>query len=346
VVVTLKKMQEFGQLLRVATVGLLTCSVLIPVMGVGRVAINGATAAQVVPAVIATGAVVPVQVWLALAASRSYPSTRHRWALGVLAAGILAMLPIIGTTWLGALFPLSALVLVIVPRPYSVAIFGMLVALPIPVAHWLGESKWATYFSVGTFMFGTSVAVPIWLIAAARQLQTARLRLADEAVLRERLRIDAELFPTVGAALRAIIKRGESAGNQASADPAAAAKVLRDLVHDSRQTLTDARRLIRRYQGVSLRSELATAQVLLAAAGIRARLVLPPGDLPDMLDDDQRRSLQSAIASVLRNDNVHHCVITVTRDDGAVQIEIQGQHRTSDEHLTANPAHGTWSRHE
>src|SRR5688572_31978659 len=153
------------RLISLATAGVVACSVVIPALGVARVAVNGGTAAHAVPAAIATAVVVPVQVWLAIAASRTDPSAKHRWALAGLAVGVVALLPVVGTTWLGALFPLSTLILVIVPRPYSVVVFAGLVVLPIPLTRWLGEPGWATYFSTSTFMFGISVAVPIWLIA-------------------------------------------------------------------------------------------------------------------------------------------------------------------------------------
>jgi len=314
------------RLISTATVGLVVCGVVIPVLGVGRVAINGATAAQIVPAAIATAIILPVQVWLTLAAARSQSSTRHRWALAGLAVAVVALLPVVGTTWLGAVFPLSTLVLVIVPRPYSVVTFAALVVLPIPLTRWLGEPNWATYFSLSTFMFGTSVAVPIWLIAAARQLQAARSNLADDAVLRERLRIDRELIPVVGAALSAILRHSDYRE--------AATGHLRAMVETARRSLGEARRLVRGYQTVSLRSELATAQRLLGAAGVAARVVLPPGDVPgdvpDALAEDQRRALRSDISAVLRDDSVRSCVIAVTRGQDTVRVEVRGDRAGAD----------------
>jgi len=322
------------RLISTATVGLVVCGVVIPVLGVGRVAINGATAAQIVPAAIATAIILPVQVWLTLAAARSQSSTRHRWALAGLAVAVVALLPVVGTTWLGAVFPLSTLVLVIVPRPYSVVTFAALVVLPIPLTRWLGEPNWATYFSLSTFMFGTSVAVPIWLIAAARQLQAARSNLADDAVLRERLRIDRELIPVVGAALSAILRHSDSANRRLIDDREAATGHLRAMVETARRSLGEARRLVRGYQTVSLRSELATAQRLLGAAGVAARVVLPPGDVPgdvpDALAEDQRRALRSDISAVLRDDSVRSCVIAVTRGQDTVRVEVRGDRAGAD----------------
>jgi two-component system sensor histidine kinase DesK len=95
-------------------------------------------------------------------------------------------------------------------------------------------------------------------------------------VVRERLRIDGELRQTVGAALEAIALQGERAGSLALRNRSAAEQVLRALVDAARKTLSDARRMVTRYQEPSLRAELETVATLLAAAGIQSRMVLPP----------------------------------------------------------------------
>ena len=52
----------------------------------------------------------PVQLWLVLNAARGRSAAVHRWALAAMAVVILLLLPVTGPQWLGALFPLSALV--------------------------------------------------------------------------------------------------------------------------------------------------------------------------------------------------------------------------------------------
>jgi two-component system sensor histidine kinase DesK len=294
-------------------------------MGVFRVAIVTGSAKQLVPALIATALILPPQVWLILTALRGRSGALHRRVLGGIAVVIVAALPFVGVTWLGALFPLSALVLVFVRRPQSVLIFGALVLAPIPIAFGLNAPAWASYFSVGTVMYGASVAVPIWLIAAARELQEARLLLADDAVVRERIRIDRELGPTVDAALARIADRGELAHERARHDPGAAAIEVRSLVDSARQTMADVRRLIRGYQVVPLRAELRTTMRLLAAAGIETQLVVPPGELPATLRDDQRRQLRSSIATLLSTDAVDRCVCVVTNDNGLARVELSAE---------------------
>ena len=111
--------------------------------------------------------------------------------------------------------------------------------------------------------------VLVWLVAAARQLQAARLALTDEAVFRERLRIEGELRATVTDGLARIAAQGERAIEQASRAPAAARDRLQVLVEGSRRALAEARRISRRYQRRSLRTELDMAVALLGRPASR-----------------------------------------------------------------------------
>lgn len=324
----LKGHEKTGNLPSFAIVGVVVCSVVIPVMGVYRVALNAASTAQVLSAVIATAVLLPPQVLLVLAASRGRASTGHRWALAAMAAVIVAALPIVGVTWLGAVFPLSALVLVVMPRPFGFITFGALVLVPIPIAYALGAPEWAQYFLVGTLMYGLGVAVPVWLIAAAGELKRARSALADDAVLLERVRIDQELGLIVGPALATIAERGEVASGRALPDPAGSTALLQELVDHSRGTLAEVRRLVRGYRAVPLSAELRSALGLLEAAGIATKLVLPRDELPATLGDEQRKALRARLAALLGDDGLRTCVCTVTVHNGVARVDVSARERT------------------
>ncbi len=122
-------------------------------------------------------------------------------------------------------------------------------------------------------------------------------------------------------ALEAIADQAEQASALVGRSPATAAAELRALVDRSRRTLAEARRLVRGYQQVSLRAELHTAATLLTAAGIKTRVVLPSGDLPDTAE----AALRSATARLLRDDTTRSCVITVARQDGRVRLELHSE---------------------
>jgi two-component system sensor histidine kinase DesK len=157
-----------------------------------------------------------------------------------------------------------------------------------------------------------------WFSAALRQLLAAREDLAARAVLRERLRIDAELAGTVGAALGSIAGRGTAISRLAASESQLAAEQLGTLVDGSRQTLAETRRMIRTYQRRSLGAELDTAVALLGAAGIQARLVLPGGDL--IADEPFAASLRAVVDRLLHDGSVCACRLTVVRSAGGLRL--------------------------
>jgi len=266
---------------------------------------------------------VPLQVWLVLSAAREARGRGRGWALAALAALAIGMVPVIGLGWLGALYGLAALVLVNVRPPWSLLLFVALVAVPAPATFVFGHSEWALHFTIGVALTAVPLAVVVWLIRAARQLHAARLALAQEAIVRERLRIDDDLRPTVGYALETISAAGCRAAALATSDLAATEQELRALVSAARRTLAETRRMVRRYQEVSLRAELEAAATLLSAAGIPTRLVLPMGPLPHTVDEAAREALRRDIARLLRDGPPPSGVtITVARLDGRVWLEL------------------------
>lgn len=110
--------------------------------------------------------------------------------MAALAALIIGMIPVAGLDWVGALYVLAALVLTTVRPPWSLLVFAVLLMVPVPVALVTGHPQWASYFTLGVLIAAVPLAVVVWLIRAAQQLQAARSALAQQAVIRERLRID------------------------------------------------------------------------------------------------------------------------------------------------------------
>jgi len=305
-----------------ATAGLVAYSTAIPLLALYRFFVAPVDPGRAVYAVAALACVLPLQIWLVLSAARGERTHGQAWALVAMTAVILGMVPVIGVGWFGAMYVLGGLVLVYLPPRWSYALFAALVVAQAPLTFALGHPDWASYFTIGLPALGLPLAVAVWLVDGARQLQAARLALAEEAVIRERLRIDDELRRTVGAALEAIAAQGERAGDLVPVDPAGSAGELRALAHASRGTLAEARRLVTRYQEVSLRSELETAATLLAAAGIPTRLDLPAGELPDTAGEAERTALRREIARLLAGTTRAPVTIAVTRRDGQVRLEL------------------------
>jgi two-component system sensor histidine kinase DesK len=88
-----------------------------------------------------------------------------------------------------------------------------------------------------------------------------------------------------------------------------AAEHLHDVVDAARTTLARARRMVTRFSATPVRDELGAAVALLGAAGIDARLDLPPGPLPD--SEELVKSLREAVSRLLTDETVRHCVIKV-----------------------------------
>jgi two-component system, NarL family, sensor histidine kinase DesK len=261
-------------------------------------------------------------VWFAAHAIRPPGGT---WTLAAMAAIIVGVLPLAGDAWVMEFSWLAVSVLIVVRRPWSYVIAIGLVAATLPAARLVGDPRHAVaWYMLSTACRGVTLFVLVWLAAAIRRLQAARLALAEEAVTRERLRIDDELRQTLGAALESIVARGQRAAAQIGGDGAALETELRALIEDSRTTLARARSMVRSYQQVSLRAELDTALGLLSAVGIEARLSLPHGDLPDTIEEAPRAALRAALVSLLRDDRPPRtCLITVFREDGEIRMELR-----------------------
>jgi two-component system sensor histidine kinase DesK len=320
----LQERQEASWFITLATMGAVAYAAVLPLLQLYRIATAPIDQERASYAVAATVLYLPVQVWLVWSAARDVRGRGQGWALAAMAALIIGMVPVAGLDWLGAFYILAALVLITLRLPWSLLMFAALVVAPVPVAFQAGHPQWASYFTLGVPIAAVPLAVVVWLVRAARQLQAARSALAQQAVVRERLRIDGELRQTLGAALEAVAMQGDRAGSLVASDPAATAQELHALVDAARRTLSEARRMVTRYQQRSLRGELETAATLLAAAGIQTRMVLPPGDLPDRLDQAARARLRRDLARLLSRGSARStATITVVHHHGRVRVELR-----------------------
>lgn len=327
-VIRLREPETSSRFVRLATVGAVGLSVLLPMIALGRIAAYPAPVGPIVPAVIATACYLPLHLWHVLSALRGERPVGAGWTLAAMGVVIVGATPLVGVGWLFMFAPLAVSVLIVVRPPWSFLVCLGVVAAMAPLALALGEPGWsATYLPVEVVWRAATLFVLVWLVAAARQLQAARLALTDEAVFRERLRIEGELRATVADALARIAARGERAAEQAGRAPALARDDLQVLVEGSRRALAEARRISSSYQRGSLRTELEVAAALLGAAGIETRLVLPTGDLSETVDESMRSTLRAATARLLSDDTVRHCTLAVTREAGRLRLEVRGQGR-------------------
>ncbi|NUR27018.1 MAG: hypothetical protein HOV83_14440 [Catenulispora sp.] len=244
------------------------------------------------------------------------------WMLAATAVIIAVGVALIGNVWQLSLTHLLVSVVIVLPRRWSV-VGGCCVLACVAAVELLVDPEpsplWAMLI-VG--QRAGAVLVPTWFAATLRQLRETRETLADQAVLRERTRIDRELTRTVGDSLNIIADRGATAAALADTDPDRARRELTALVDGSRHALAEARRLIRTYQRVPLRTELDTAVTLLSAAGVPVRLALPDHGLPDHADPELRAALRSAVDRLLREQPTDGHVIALELAAGSPRLTV------------------------
>src|SRR5215475_8842818 len=208
----LKERQQTGGFIRLATAAAVGCSIALPLLELARIAAGWTPSPGHAPlALVATACYLPLYVRHVWHAARGSRPAGAGWTLLAMAVVILGALPFIGTSWLISLHSLAVSVLIIVAPPWSLLAAAGLVAATAPLAVAFGHPQWAAFYIVSVIWRGAAVFVLVWLVGAARRLEHARLLLAEEALARERLRIDGELRRTLGAALEAIAARGRRA---------------------------------------------------------------------------------------------------------------------------------------
>jgi two-component system sensor histidine kinase DesK len=334
VVVTLSELERSGRLMHLAVPAAVAYGTVFPIVQVGIVAESwGGGYGKGAWALAATVGFLPLHLGHVAHAVRGTRPPAGVWTLAAMTAIILGALPLTGSLWLPTCYAIIVSALIVLRPPWSLAAAAAVVVAQVPLAHALDTLVPAapSYYALTVVWRASSVFVPIWLVGAIRQLHAARRALADEAVVRERVRIDAELRETLGTALDAIVSRGQRAGELLApddadalhgADRAALEHELRELVDGSRRALADARQLVTGYQRGSLRAEVDSAVSLLTAAGLPTRVELPAGRLPDTVDATVRAALRADTARLLRDDAARGHAVVVTYRDGAVRLAL------------------------
>jgi two-component system sensor histidine kinase DesK len=322
-----RERQQLCWILRLATWGAVAFSIWLPLMRLYEIAVlpaaYGGLPDRVIYAFVAVACYLPLQTWLVLSATRGAARRRQLIALGALAGIMFGIVPVVGVGWVGILYVLAALMLVVPPRPWSLLLFAALLATPAPLTFALGHPEWAAYFTAGIVFFPVPLSVLVLLTRVVRELQLARLALAEHAVARARLRIDDEVREVVGSGLTTIVAQGQRTGATAALDPIAAIAPMQALVENARRTLAESRRMVRRYREPSMRTELETVAMLLSAAGIATRFEVAP-DTPDACGEQDRARVRREVAILLgRTPPPNAVTIAVTTLAGGGRVELR-----------------------
>jgi signal transduction histidine kinase len=313
--------------MRYATGGVIAYCMVFPIVQVGVIAESAdGSYGRAAWALAATACFLPLHLRHVLSAVRGTRPPDAVWSFLVMSAVIAGAAPLAGPIWLPSFHAVAVSALIVLRPRWSLAVVAAVVIAQAPLALALDSTitAGASYYTLTVLWRSTAVFVPVWLLGTIRQLDTARQALAHEAVVRERLDIDAELRRTLGIALAGIAARGERAAALVDRDPLALPGDLQELVDSSRRTLGEARQMVSSYHRPSLRAELSTAAALLTAAGIETTLVLPPATQLETAGPQFRAQIRSATAALLRDGSTRRCVITVTSRDGQARLELTG----------------------
>lgn len=265
----------------------------------------------------------PLQVWLALSATQPTRRARELVGLALLAGVIVLAMPFVGLVLVGELYAPAALALALYGRPWGVAVFVGLAVTVTPLTIVFSHPDWASYFTIGLLTIGLVWATSIWLVRTARQLQLARLELANQAVLDDRGRVHDEIESTLGRSLEEISGGAESAKALVDVDPAAAEVALHNVVATSRAAMGATKRLVVRYRERSLAADVAAAASLLRAAGIAVDSEVSLDSVRPGYEVTERLALRNAVSAALTAPDPAAVRVVITLDDRGLRVDVR-----------------------
>src|SRR5262245_31039531 len=193
----------FVRLAAAAAVGL---NALLPLVELGRATIFQDLYGDALVSLLATAGLLPLHLRHVLYALRGERPPAAGWTLAALAIIDIGAAMIVGAGWIMNLASLAVSVLLVVRGRWA----GLLVVAVVLAAGPLAGTGQYQYSSVGApglyLIFSVAwrsvtLFVLVWLVSTARQLESTRRELRDRAVVRERLRLQAELRGAIGGAL-------------------------------------------------------------------------------------------------------------------------------------------------
>ncbi len=224
---------------------------------------------------------------------------------------------------------------------YGVAFIGF-AARPVIAAAWVGGMlgaillqawwmHWPVYVLAPTFLVAAIVGTTNIAFADARRRDT-KLRIAQEALqemarIAERERIGRDLHDLLGHTLSVIVLKSELAAKIASRDPQRAVAEIREVERISREALGEVRSAVRGYRSEGLADEVANAERVLVAAGIRPAIDVAPHGLDPDEDRALAYALREAVTNVIRHAGARQCWIALRPSGGRRVLEVRDDGR-------------------
>ena len=243
------------------------------------------------------------------------------------AQGLLTFLPLVwfGMYWgsMAGFFAGSLLVLLPPRAGWTLyAITALTMVLPAIAAH---RSVGVVIYEVETTaLTGLVVYGLSRLTSLVDQLHKARADLARLAVSNEQLRFSRDLHDLLGYSLSAVSLKTELVRRLIPTNPQRACEEVDEVLVISRQALADVRRVASGYREMSLTSELASAESVLASADVE--VTIDAGD--DIARLGQTTStvlatvLREGVTNLLRHSKAERCWISAKIEGGLVRLSI------------------------
>ncbi|MFE5210233.1 sensor histidine kinase [Streptomyces sp. NPDC056600] len=172
------------------------------------------------------------------------------------------------------------------------------------------------------FMAFTSI-FSVWLLDAVYELDEARENRTRLAVAEERLRFGRDLHDVLGRNLAVIALKAELAVELARRGRPEAVDQMTEVERIAQESQREVRAVVRGYRRADLGTEIAGAQGVLEAAGIRCEVSVADMDLPAEVQSALAWVVREATTNVLRHGNAQWCAVTAAAEDGRVRLVVE-----------------------
>ncbi|GAA3209844.1 sensor histidine kinase [Nonomuraea helvata] len=217
---------------------------------------------------------------------------------------------------------LAGTLLVFLPLGWGGALVGLMMLYEGGVLATGIDILVVLFYTVTVPTTGAMIYALVRFVRVAADLEQARAKLADAAVLKERLRISRDLHDGLGRSLTAIALKGDLASRLVERDPAAARTEVGELVQVAREAAQDVRQVARGYRAMSLAGEVDRAVALLESSGIGAQAHLTDAAMPRRSEEALAWAVREAVTNVLRHSRATTCTITTSVNGGRLRLEV------------------------
>lgn len=174
----------------------------------------------------------------------------------------------------------------------------------------------------GGFLAFTSI-FSVWVLEAVYELDAGRETRARLAVAEERLRFGRDLHDVIGRNLAVIALKSELAVQLARRGREESVDQMIEVQRIARESQREVRDVVRGYREADLDIELAGAQGVLTAAGIRCEVTGEAAGLPTEVQSALGWVVREATTNVLRHGDAERCVVAVRVAEGRVVLTVE-----------------------